>query len=237
MTELLYQTDAYMTTFTATVTGHEDGAVTLDRTAFYPGGGGQPADTGTLTTDDGTVYTVKKAARGNLHVIEGALPPVGATVSGAIDWDRRYKLMRVHTALHVLCGVVWHDYGASVTGGNMEPLKGRMDFEFERMQKDLVQEIEARINEEATKAHDVRTELLPREDAMAIPDLIRTKVNLIPESVQQIRTVELVGLDLQACGGTHLANTREIGPIRVTNYKSKGGINKRLYIELMDIRQ
>lgn len=234
MTELLYQTDSYLKTFNAVVISHdvEANAVLLDRTAFYPGGGGQPADRGQLVADDGRVFTVKKAARGNLHVVEGDLPPVGAAVAGEIDWQHRYSLMRVHTALHVLCGVVWHDYGASVTGGNMEPFKARMDFEFERMQKDLVAEIEARINEEAAKNHAIATQILPREQAFEIPDLIRTKVNLLPESVQQIRTVEIVGLDLQACGGTHLANTGEIGPIRVTDYKSKGGINKRLYIAL-----
>jgi misacylated tRNA(Ala) deacylase len=235
MTELLYQTDAYLKEFTATVTSvdADNNGVFLDRTVFYPGGGGQPADFGTLETDDGTIYTVKKTGRSNVHMIDGdALPPVGATVKGVIDWDHRYKLMRTHTALHVLCGVVWHDYGASVTGGNMEPLSARMDFEFERMQKELVTEIEARVNEEIAKNHAVATQLLPRAEAFEIPDLIRTKVNLIPETVTEIRTVEIVGLDLQACGGTHLKNTSEIGAIRVPKYKSKGGINKRIYIEL-----
>ncbi|MFW5691112.1 MAG: alanyl-tRNA editing protein [Chloroflexota bacterium] len=236
MTEMLYQTDSYLKEFTATVTGidQEQNGVYLDRTAFYPGGGGQPADFGTLETDDGTISRVKKAGRSNIHLIEGALPPVGVTVKGLIDWEHRYRLMRIHTALHVLCGVVWHDFGASVTGGNMEPLKGRMDFEFERMQRELVDQINQRINEEATRAHEVRVQLLPRAEALQIPDLIRTKVNLIPESVPTIRTVELVDLDLQACGGTHLRNTSEIGPIHVTDYKSKGGINKRIYIELDD---
>jgi misacylated tRNA(Ala) deacylase len=236
MTELLYQTDAYMAEFEATVTEHDadQNAVRLSRTAFYPGGGGQSADFGTLETDDGTQYTVKKAARGNWHLIDGDLPPEGALVRGMIDWAHRYQLMRTHTALHVLCGVVWQDYGASVTGGNMDPLKARMDFEFERMEKHLVQEIEARVNDEIAKYHDVQTALLPRAEAEQVPDLIRTKVNLIPETVQTIRTVEIVGLDLQACGGTHVRNTREIGTMRVPKYKSKGGINKRIYIELDD---
>jgi misacylated tRNA(Ala) deacylase len=233
MTQTLYYQDAYMKTFTATVTAidEENNGVYLDATAFFPGGGGQPADSGVLL-DDGKRYTVKKAARGNLHIIEGELPPVGAQVEGQIDWARRYELMRTHTALHVLCGTVFKDYGALVTGGNMEPLNGRMDFEFERLQKELVNTIEERINEEASKGFEVKTQILPREEAFQIPDLIRTKVNLLPETIQEIRTVEIVGLDLQACGGTHLANTSEIGTIRVTKYKSKGGINKRLYIEL-----
>lgn len=236
MTELLYYNDSYLKEFTGTVTGHdeEQNGVYLDRTVFYPGGGGQPADIGTLETDDGTLYTVKKAARGNIHLIDGDLPPVGALVRGVIDWDYRYKLMRTHTALHVLCGVVFKDYGASVTGGNMEPLSGRMDFEFERMEKDLVSAIHERVNEEAAAGHEVRVKNLSRAEAETIPDLIRTKVNLIPQSVQTIRTVELVGLDLQACGGTHLANTSEIGSLRIPKYKSKGGINKRIYLEVVD---
>jgi len=235
MTELLYQTDAYMKTTTARIIGvdEEQNAVLLDKTIFYPGGGGQPADTGKLTdTATGLVSVVKTVKRGNLHVIEGQLPQLGAEVLCEIDWHTRYKLMRTHTALHVLCGVIWHTFGASVTGGNMEPLKGRMDFEFERMQKELVQEIDQLINEAAAKAYPVKTEILPRAEAFEIPDLIRTKVNLLPEGIEQVRTVEIVGLDLQACGGTHLKNTSEIGRINVTDYKSKGGINKRLYIEL-----
>jgi misacylated tRNA(Ala) deacylase len=231
--ELLYQTDSYLKEFTATVTaidGPQNG-VLLDRTAFYPGGGGQPHDTGKLVAG-GISYIVAGCKRGNVHIIDGDLPSVGMEVKGIIDWDRRYKLMRIHTAMHILCGVVWRDYGASVTGGNMEPLKGRMDFEFERLQKDLVGEIETTINEEMAKGHEVRVKILPREEAFQIPDLIRTKINLLPQGIQKVRTVEIVGLDLQADGGTHVQNTTEVGPIHITNYKSKGGINKRLYVEL-----
>ncbi len=141
--------------------------------------------------------------------------------------------MRTHTAMHILCGVVWRDYGASVTGGNMEPLQGRMDFEFERLQGDLVREIEAKINAEVDAERDVRVQTLPRDEAFQIPDLIRTRINLLPEGIPEVRTVEIVGLDLQADGGTHVANTREVGQIRITDYKSKGGINKRIYIELL----
>jgi misacylated tRNA(Ala) deacylase len=142
--------------------------------------------------------------------------------------------MRTHTALHALCGVVWRDYGALVTGGNMEPGSGRMDFEFERMSGELVDEIEQRVNEELRAARDVRVNVLPRAEAFEIPDLIRTKVNLLPPGIEQIRTIEIVGLDLQADGGTHVANTREVGQIRVTGYESKGRINKRIRIALTD---
>ncbi len=234
MTELLYQTDSYLHAFPALVTGAdtEQGGVYLDRTAFYPGGGGQPNDVGWLAVGDRR-YTVTKVIKGNLHILEaGALPAVGETVQGVLDWQRRYRLMRTHTAMHILCGVVWRDYGASVTGGNMEPLQGRMDFEFERLQKELVSEIEASINAEVEAARDVRVKILPREEAFLIPDLIRTKINLLPEGIPEVRTVEIIGLDLQADGGTHVANTREVGRIRITDYKSKGGINKRIYVEL-----
>ncbi len=236
MTDLLYQTDSYIKEFDAVVTAQdaEKHAVLLDRTAFYPGGGGQPNDLGELRAGD-AVYRLARVEKGNLHVVEGDdLPAVGASVRGVLDWDRRYKLMRTHTAMHILCGVVWRDYGASVTGGNMEPLQGRMDFEFERMQKELVEEIEQKINAEVAAARDLRVRILPRAEAFAIPDLIRTKINLVPEGIPEIRTVEIVGLDLQADGGTHVANTREVGHLRITDYKSKGGINKRIYLAIED---
>jgi misacylated tRNA(Ala) deacylase len=140
--------------------------------------------------------------------------------------------MRTHSALHVLCGTVFRDYGALVTGGDMEPLKARMDFEFETMRGDLVREIEAAVNKEAELGREIRVNILPREEAFQIPDLIRTKINLLPEGIRQVRTVEIVGFDLQADGGTHVRNTNEIGTIRVTDYKSKGAINKRIYIEI-----
>ncbi len=234
MTKLLYQTDSYLREFTAQVVEvrPDQRGVLLDQTAFYPGGGGQPYDLGYIEVGDRR-YPLTKVERGNVHVLEGDdLPGVGTQVRGVIDWDRRYKLMRTHTAMHILCGVVWRDYGASVTGGNMEPLQGRMDFEFERLQGDLVREIEASINAEVAAARDLQVRILPREEAFQIPDLIRTKINLLPEGITEVRTVEIIGLDLQADGGTHVANTREVGPIRITDYKSKGGINKRIYVEL-----
>jgi len=234
MTSLLYLEDSYVKTFSATVGGKQEGIIFLDRTAFYPGGGGQPADSGTLATKD-TSWVVSKVKRvqGNIgHFVDGDGPDIGAAVNGEIDWERRYKLMRTHTAMHILCGVIWRDYQASVTGGDMQPLKGRMDFEFETMHRELVDEIEKAVNEEVTAARDVRIQILPREEAFQIPDLIRTKINLLPEGIQEVRTIELDGLDLQADGGTHVANTSEVGRIHITDYKSKGRINKRIYVAL-----
>jgi misacylated tRNA(Ala) deacylase len=163
---------------------------------------------------------------------EDPLPGGGETVKGKIDWERRYQLMRTHTAMHILCGVVFRDYGALVTGGNMDPLKARMDFEFETMHADLVSKIEKAINKEVGNARDLHVKILPREEAFQIPDLIRTKINLLPEGIKEVRTVEIEGLDLQADGGTHVKNTSEVGKIKVTDYKSKGKINKRIYVEI-----
>lgn len=236
MTEQLYQIDSYAREFEAVVTAVEGPAVGLDRSAFYPGGGGQPCDLGGLEWNAGSAQVVRVQRQGARvwHTLDGDPPPVGAAVHAVLDWERRYRLMRTHTALHVLCGVVWRDYGASVTGGNMEPLKGRMDFEFETMRKELVAEIEGNANAEIEKGHPVRIAILPRDEAFLIPDLIRTKINLLPPQIREVRTVEIVGLDLQADGGTHVANTSEVGRVRVADYKSKGAINKRIYIALND---
>ncbi|MBN1889977.1 MAG: alanyl-tRNA editing protein [Thermoflexales bacterium] len=234
MTELIYQTDSYVREFEAVVMEVEGKAVALDRTAFYPGGGGQPNDVGALSVGQ-TLWQVLKVRKHDdvvWHELDREPPPAGTQVRGVLDWERRYQLMRTHTALHILCGVVFRDYGALVTGGNMEPGGARMDFEFERMQKELVVEIEEKVNAEVAAAREVRVEILPRQVAFQIPDLIRTKINLLPEAIAEVRTVELVGLDLQADGGTHVANTREVGRIHVVDYKSKGRTNKRIVIEL-----
>lgn len=241
-TRLLCLEDAYLTSFQATVAAAdaEAGTVALDQTALYPGGGGQPADTGVLVASDGRRWRVagsSKAGGTVFHQLEAATegaawPRVGEALSGEVDWPHRYRLMRTHTALHVLCGVVFRDYGALVTGGNMGPDKARMDFELEEFNPDRVAEIERRANEEIAAGHDVRVQVLPREEAFAIPDLIRTKINLLPEGITEVRTVEIVGLDLQADGGTHVANTREVGGIRVVGTRSKGRLNKRLEIVL-----
>lgn len=238
MTTLLYQTDSYLKEFSATVRSAdpETRVVVLDQTAFYPGGGGQPCDFGTLEIGGVTypVEKVKKQGEDVLHFLGGTqpMPAVDSASHGTLDWVRRYQLMRTHTALHILCGTVFRDYGAKVTGGDMDPLKGRMDFEFENMRGELVRDIETATNLEVKNARDIRVKILPRDEAFQIPDLIRTKINLLPEGIMQVRTVEIVGLDLQADGGTHVANTSEVGSIKVVDYKSKGAINKRIYIEV-----
>jgi misacylated tRNA(Ala) deacylase len=242
--EQLCYIDAYAASAQASVRHVESGEATfviLDRTVAYPGGGGQPSDRGLLLrSSDGRTWTVRGARKVEgeiVHELEpdgGDPPAVGDDVTIDLDWARRLALMRTHTALHALCGVVWRDYGALVTGGNMEPGSGRMDFEFERMSGDLVDAIEASVNDELSAARDVRVDFKPRDEAFAIPDLIRTKVNLLPPGIDTIRTIEIVGLDLQADGGTHVANTREVGQIAVTGYESKGRINKRIRIALVD---
>lgn len=239
MTELLYQTDSYLKEFDATVTDVTKKGVVLDRTAFYVEGGGQPADTGTLTDDAGNKYRVtgvKRMSGQVVHLIEGdERPEEGATVHGKIDWERRYELMRTHTAMHILCGVIWRDYEVKVTGGDMKAGgQGRMDFEFDSMNKELAQEIEEKINVEVQAARPVNVDTLPREEANQIPDLIRTKINLLPDFIKEVRTIEIEGLDLQADGGTHVANTEEVGRLKIVDYMSKGRNNKRLVVELAD---
>ena len=246
MTEVVAAHDAYarsVTTRVRSVAQDTDGThlVILDRTVFYPGGGGQPSDSGLLLHDaDGRRWTVAGIRRfgGELaHALALAPdvepPGVGDALVAEVDWARRYALMRTHTALHALCGVVWRDYGALVTGGNMEPGAGRMDFEFERLSADLVGAIEATVNAELAQDRPVHVRFLPRAEAFAIPDLIRTKVNLLPEGIEEIRIVDIAGLDLQADGGTHVHSTAEVGRIEVTGYESKGRINKRIRLRLV----
>ncbi len=236
MCELIYQRDSYIQEFACKVTGvnEVENAVLLDRTAFFIGGGGQPCDVGVLETITGKYIVNKVKINGNdvLHYIDGKLPAVDEACTGKIDWQRRYKLMRTHSALHILCGVVWRDYKAHVTGVDMDCLKGRMDFEFENLDKGFVEEIEEKINQEVENKRKINVAILSREAAFQIPDLIRLKINLLPENIKEIRTIEIEGLDLQADGGTHVKNTVEVGKIRIVNHKSKGKINKRVYIEL-----
>ena len=243
MTQILCYSDSYLREFQATITAVSPKGVVLDQTAFYPGGGGQPADTGALSLADAPAdadaqYRVKKLSRqdGNLiHELDAPpdrMPPAGATVRGALDWDRRYLLMRTHTALHILCGVVWRDYGAQVTGGNMQPGSARMDFELANMSADFAERMGELVNQEVQAARPIEVKTLPREEAFQIPDLIRTKINLLPPAIKEVRTVNIVGLDLQADGGTHVANTGEVGAISIVGHESKGRINKRLRIRL-----
>ena len=235
-TRALYQTDAYLMTFDATVGAVDGLKVVLDATAFYASGGGQPCDLGFLVGGGKTWPVLRVGREGSTiwHEVEGEPPQVGGAVQGELDWDRRYSLMRIHTALHILCGVVWRDYGAKVTGGKMKPLSGRMDFEFETLRSELVYEIEEKINIEVRASRSVRVSFLPRDEADRHPDLIRTKINLLPPGIRVIRVVHIGGLDMQADGGTHVANTREVGRIRIVDYKSKGRINKRIRIAVGD---
>lgn len=239
MTENLFHFDSYLKEFSARVTSVDENSrvILLDRSAFYPGGGGQPCDLGTLTIGD-RVFTIEKTRKAGAEVehiltAEGGLPNVGDQVTGKLDWERRYRLMRTHTAMHILCGVIFRDYGALVTGGDMDLQQARMDFEFESMTHDLTVEIERAVNREAQKNLPIRVQILPRDEAFKIPDLTRTKINLLPADISEIRTVEIVGLDLQADGGTHVRATGEVGNIHIVDYKSKGRINKRLYVELV----
>lgn len=238
MTETLYQTDSYLQSIETniTVSDPEKHAVQLNKTIFYPGGGGQPNDTGWITANEQQLDVIKtqKIGADIWHFIDPQqpLPNPGDIVLIKVNWERRYQLMRTHSAMHVLCGVVFRDYGALVTGGNMEPLEGRMDFEFETLSKDLVQVIEDAVNKEIQLGRPIHVKILPREEAFQIPDLIRTKINLLPPQIQEIRTIEIEGLDLQADGGTHVKSIQEVGQVKITDYKSKGKINKRIYLSL-----
>ncbi len=241
----LFAVDAYATEFGATVVDvdREGGRIRLDRTAFYPGGGGQPHDLGTLQTSEGTLFVtgVKREGGAIWHVVstgsttDGAIDLAeGAEVQGVLDWTRRHQLMRTHTALHILCGVIWADYGIPVTGGNMEPLKGRLDFPFPSMSADLGAKVEKRINEEIEKAHEILVDFVPRSLADADPALIRTSANLIPQAIDPLRIIDIVGLDKQADGGTHVLSTAEVGAVRVVGTESKGKDNKRIRLEILE---
>ncbi|MGD9704789.1 MAG: alanyl-tRNA editing protein [Acidimicrobiia bacterium] len=233
-TELLYLRDAYLREFTATVLAVDaDGArVALDRTAFYPTGGGQPHDTGTLGS--ASVTDVRKEGDDVWHSLDGPLPAVGEEVSGTVDWARRHALMRTHSALHVLCGVIWNEWRVPVTGGNMEPLSARMDFEFDPLPEGFGPRVEQLVNAELASGRPIEVEFLPRDTAVMDEDLIRTKVNMIPAEVSEIRVVDIVGLDKQADGGTHVRTTDEVGRIRVVKTESKGKGNKRIRLEIVD---
>jgi misacylated tRNA(Ala) deacylase len=234
----LFATDAYVHEFDATVAevDREGNRLRLARTAFYPGGGGQPCDLGAIEGPTGTLQvTSVRRDRGPIwHTVEGDdLPEVGADVLGRVDWDRRHDLMRTHTALHVLCGVIWADYQIPVTGGNMERLKGRLDFPFPSMSADLGARVEKRINEEIAKAHDIVVDFVPRDLADADPALIRTAANLIPREIDPLRVIDILGFDRQADGGTHVLSTAEVGAVRVVGTESKGKGNKRIRLEVV----
>jgi misacylated tRNA(Ala) deacylase len=234
VTEPLYQRNAYLVSFDAEVVGQHPDGVVLDRTAFFPGGGGQPADTGTLE-HEGRELTVTGTARRDgelVLLLEGSPPPAGARVSGRVDWERRYSLMRTHTALHLLAGVIGRDHGALVTGGNMEPLRARMDFELPSMSADFAEAVETALRKEVEADRQVQVSFLSPEEFVSKPELIRTKTNLLPPGLEVVRVIDIEGLDRQADGGTHVAHTGEIGEVHVVGHESKGKGNKRLRIAL-----
>ena len=233
-TDLLFLRDAYLQEATALVLDIRENAVVLDRTIFYATGGGQPHDTGTLGGQ--VVVDVRKEGGAVLHVLaEGAvLPVVGAQVDLAVDWQRRHNLMRTHTAMHVLCGVIWNEWRVPVTGGNMEPLSARMDFEFDPLPEGFAVRVEQLVNEAIAADFPIAVSFLPRDTAVTDEDLIRTKVNMIPDFVTEIRVVDIVGLDKQADGGTHVQSTREIGTFRVAKMENKGKGFKRVRVEILD---
>jgi misacylated tRNA(Ala) deacylase len=235
-TDLLYHADSYLRNFDARVVAVREDAIALDRTAFYPGGGGQLPDHGLLCWD-GQEHPVTGLPKDDdyvWHMVEGPLPPVGASVQGEIDWEHRYRMMRTHTALHVLCGLIFREYGAQVTGGQMYVDRARMDFTLEHFDQSVIEAIEASANQAIQADHPIKVYVLPREEAFQIPDLIRTKINLLPPGIPSVRIVEIIGLDLQADGGTHVKSTAEVKGIKVIKSENKGKSNKRLEIALVD---
>jgi misacylated tRNA(Ala) deacylase len=231
MSEELFSGDAYVSEFRARVVKLDGREVILDRTAFYPGGGGQPADKGSLGIGpvQASVVDARREGGNVVHVLDLAIPDTVRDLEGTLDWERRYAHMRYHTALHVLSGVIWRNFEAKVTGGQMRTDRARMDFSFPgEWTADVVGEIERLTNEALAEERQVKVYELEREEALADPDLIRTMVNLVPERVKRIRIVEIEGLDTQADGGTHVANTREVGEMGITGHKSKGRQNKRI---------
>jgi misacylated tRNA(Ala) deacylase len=237
-TEELAAGDSYLSTAEGSVVATADDGLFLDRTVFYAQGGGQPGDVGTIRWDGGSVDVVDTIRRDGrpFHVVtQGAhLPDPGTPVEGVIDWERRYRTMRTHTALHALSGVVYRDYGAKVTGGNMTPGEARMDFELDGITVEFGAEVERKLNAELIKGYPTEIVVLAREIALQDPDLIRTKVNLIPDFVTEIRVVDIKGLDRQADGGTHVRSTLEVGRIEVMKTESKGKSNKRMRIRVVD---
>jgi misacylated tRNA(Ala) deacylase len=237
-TEELAPRDSYLSSAEGHVLDVVEGGIFLDRTVFYARGGGQPGDVGTITWDGGSVEVVDSIRRDGkpFHMLsEGSvLPDPGVAVEGVIDWERRYVTMRTHTALHALSGVVYRDYGAKVTGGNMTPGEARMDFELDGISVEFGSEVERKLNEELIKGYPTEIITLAREIALQDPDLIRTKVNLIPEFVEEIRVVDIKGLDRQADGGTHVRSTLEVGRIEVVKTESKGKSNKRMRIRVTE---
>ena len=236
MTELLHLKDSYIREFASEVIDHYKNGVVLKETAFYPRGGGQPGDMGKLIADGAefSVQEVYKEGKYVIHPLVAGLIEKGTKVKGIIDWERRHRFMRTHSALHILCGVIFRDYGSLVTGCQMYPDKARMDFAFEQCDQEKLTDIERKLNDVVKEGRPVHIKIIPREEAFRIPDLIRTKINLLPPFIKEVRTVEIENLDLQADGGTHVKNTSEIGEVKITKFINKGKENKRIEIQLVE---
>ena len=237
MTERLYYKDSYLREFDGRIEEICENGVIINRTSFYPGGGGQPSDRGYIESN-GIRFPVSNVSAKNgkiVHEIIGFSSPVGEYVTGSIDWERRYQLLRTHTALHILCGVIWREFQAHVTGSTMKPMEGRIDFELESISSDVVQNLESLINTEIKASRPINARFVTREEAFKKPELVRTKINLLPEGISEVRIVEIEGLDVQADGGTHVSNTNEVGPLKIVGHESKGKINKRLRISLAEL--
>ncbi len=236
MTDRIYLRDANLLSFTATVLSVDDNRIELDQTAFYATSGGQPHDTGHITWESGaaSVIDVRSVEGKVLHTLAGLIPEVGTEIHGEIDADRRKNMMRTHTAMHILCGVIWRDWKRVVTGGNMDALSGRMDFEIDQIPEGFAKNIEDLCNIEIKADRPVEVSFMSRESAVVDRDLIRTKTNLVPETVSEIRVVDIVGLDRQADGGTHVSSTNQVGRIEITKTESKGKGFKRVRFVLHD---
>ena len=237
-TKLLYHENSFTFECSARVVAVEGDEIALDATVFFPGGGGQMPDRGIITWDnrgqEGSVIALNKRDDVVWHTLDRLPPPVGTEAVCTIDWDFRYQMMRTHTALHILCGIIWKEFGVQVTGGQMYPDKARMDFAMENLNKERITYIEEKVNDAIEADYPIRVYTLPREKAFAIPDLVRTRINLLPADIEDVRIVEIVGLDLQADGGTHVKHTKEVRGLKITKTENKGKINKRIEIRLMD---
>jgi len=237
-TKLLYHENSFTFECSARVVAVEGDEIALDATVFFPGGGGQMPDRGIITWDnrgqEGSVIALNKRDDVVWHTLDRLPPPVGTEAVCTIDWDFRYQMMRTHTALHILCGIIWKEFGVQVTGGQMYPDKARMDFAMENLNKERITYIEEKVNDAIEADYPIRVYTLPREKAFAIPDLVRTRINLLPADIEDVRIVEIVGLDLQADGGTHVKHTKEVRGIKITKTENKGKINKRIEIRLED---
>lgn len=232
MTTALYLNDAYLQRFDSKVTSAQEGGVLLESTAFYPAGGGQPCDRGELRSAGGARWAITAVEKSNgeiLHRIAGDLPGEGTSVQGFLDWDLRYAHMRYHTCLHILSGVVFHRFGSVITGNQIYADRARMDLTLAEFSPTFAQDIIGEVNAVVARKLPVSVRFLPREEADRDPNLVRVSRDLMPD-VREVRLIDIEGFDVQADGGTHVANTQEVGEVRLLKTENKGSKNKRLYV-------